>query len=891
VAWSLGRLPPRVHVLVLPQTPHCLAVPISASDPPPPHFCRFALQLPPAGDCRPPTVAMSGMRAHIASRLRSSSLSAVPPSRQSSSYSTELATAAASILYRSPLPSREGRPVFILNAAAMPDSHEHDFDSLLPYVLARLPEEDDLLKGYEYEVVFFAGDGDGSATGKKHRPGWGWFLQAYHVLSRAMRKRLQKLYIVHEKAWVRILTEIFSTIVSPKFRRKIYHASTLTNLALDIPIEDLLIPPSTYLTDRRIIDDIFAPYASGRRAFAARSPFPSTANGKTRFPRVLRETTSFVLMEENITSEGLFRVPPHSKLRDVLKEAYDRGQKYIVWKDNGVTLPIPHYPQAEHQDEILAEVDPKDAYSVYMAAALIKAWYASLKQPIFPPESYRDLKRLYGDSQDVPDLERLRDLFSPSSEWSFLPSMSRKIVVRHLLPLLDAIAARSEENKMTAENLAVCFAPALLCGPDQIEDAKMSSIVRRIFTQAIPLWSEGLREACGQKESVFREELQLPTNEDDWEDPLEVKKEQSRESLEEQMSGIILQDNEKLYEAYAGSHPDASGSERPPTLPPRRTPSAKSSGDSVTRTSSIARKPAPPLQVPPRYSTVISDAPNDVAESPSTYAATTDGFAPRRDDAAPRPTAKWDPDEKKSGTSNPVPVPISTSQSAAKEAKPSAAPQIILPKRKALTPAQINNAGMTASASTRDAGRSVSAQPTSFQPQSHGGMALPGLTNLPNINTNSAAAPATETKSSPSPSVTAFPAATSPSLSDSQFSPATSTRRPSLPVNTSRSPQITSLARPVYPAPQTRPPSKSTSLPVPASKPRGISPGLLKRMPSLEVRPTQSSAERLAPKKLNLKKQSVEDLRRLYEERAGTASLLVKMPTGQARERTGSIRE
>jgi hypothetical protein len=81
------------------------------------------------------------------------------------------------------------------------------------------------LKGFEYEVVFFAGDGDGSATSKKHRPGWGWFLQAYHVLSRAMRKRLQKLYIVHEKAWVRILTEIFSTIVSPKFRRKIYHCT------------------------------------------------------------------------------------------------------------------------------------------------------------------------------------------------------------------------------------------------------------------------------------------------------------------------------------------------------------------------------------------------------------------------------------------------------------------------------------------------------------------------------------------------------------------------------------------------------------------------------------------------------------------------------------------
>ena len=178
---------------------------------------------------------MSGMRAHLANRLRSSSLSAVPPPRQSSDYSVDLAKAAASILYRSPIPSKEGRPVFVLNAAALPDTHDTDFDQLLPYVLARLPEEDDLLKGYEYEVVFFAGDGDGSATSKKHRPGWGWFLQAYHVLSRAMRKRLQRLYIVHEKAWVRILTDIFSTIVSPKFRRKIYHgmARTLHDRGVD----------------------------------------------------------------------------------------------------------------------------------------------------------------------------------------------------------------------------------------------------------------------------------------------------------------------------------------------------------------------------------------------------------------------------------------------------------------------------------------------------------------------------------------------------------------------------------------------------------------------------------------------------------------------------------
>ncbi|KAH6639494.1 divergent CRAL/TRIO domain-containing protein [Boeremia exigua] len=837
---------------------------------------------------------MSGMRAHLASRLRSSSLSAVPPPRQSSDYSVDLAKAAASILYRSPIPSKEGRPVFILNAAALPDTHDTDFDQLLPYVLARLPEEDDLLKGFEYEVIFFAGDGDGSVTSKKHRPGWGWFLQAYHVLSRAMRKRLQRLYIVHEKAWVRILTEIFSTIVSPKFRRKIYHASSLTQLALYIPIENLLIPPSTYLTDRRISDDIFAPYASGRRAFAARDPFPFTNKGTTRFPRVLRETTSFILMEENITSEGLFRIPAHSKLREVLKEAYDRGQKFIMWKDNGVSLPVPTYPEAEHQDEILAEIDARDAYSVFMAAAMIKAWYASLRQPVFPSESYRDLKRLFGNSQQIPDLDQLRDLFSPASEWSFLPAISREIVVRHLLPLLHEVASRQEQNKMTAENLAVCFAPALLCGPDQIEDAKMSSIIRRIFTHAVDMWGHGLREACGQEAATFKAQLELPSNMSEWDDPVEVSKGDDRDSIDEQMSGITLQDNEKAPEVYTDYTEATSSATRPPPLPPRsRIPSAKSSGDSVQR------KPAPPLAVPPRYSTVISDAPEDVAESPITYAATTDGFSPRRNEFDQGQRATF-PDEKKSGTAAKPPIPAPSSfEKDAKPATPAApasapAPQIILPKRKALTAAQVDNVEKSTD-KQNDARRISEYGLDRFFPQ---GQALPGLTDLPGIDTSSDKrkwmSPTWHTRSettSPSTSL-------SPTQLDHKPASATDTRRPSVPF-ANRAPQITGLARPVYPTPTTntnvhpvtgRPSSKSTSLPVHASKPRTVSPGLLKRMPSLE-QTNRPEPERLGPRKLNLKKASVEDLRKLFEDRAGTANVLVEVGRQRSLSVSPSIRE
>ncbi|KAL5120109.1 hypothetical protein ACEQ8H_001934 [Pleosporales sp. CAS-2024a] len=843
---------------------------------------------------------MSGMRAKVANRLRSSSLSAVPPPRQSSSYSTDMAKAATSILYRSPMPSREGRPVFILNAAAMPDTHETDFDALLPYVLARLPEEDDLLKGYEYEVVFFAGDGDTGATTKKHRPGWGWFLQAYHVLSRAMRKRLQKLYIVHEKAWVRILTEIFSTIVSPKFRRKIHHYSTLTHLAQSIQVENLLIPSSTYLTDRRVSDDIYVEHETGRRAFGARNPFPTGSNGRTRFPRVLRETTSFVLMEENITYEGLFRVPPHAKLRDCLKEAYNRGQKYIIWKDNGVTLPVPPYKHAQLQDEILAEVDPKDAYSVFMAAALIKAWYASLRQPIFPTTSYGDLKRLYGDSQDVPDLDRLRDLFSPTSEWSLLPASSREILVRHLFPLMDAVASRQEQNKMTAENLCVCFAPALLCGPDQIEDAKMSSIIRRLFTHAVTMWPNGLREACGQTADAFLQDLTLPKDESDWEDPVEEEglPNEGRASLEEQFSGITLQDNEKSFVEEA-PYSDILQDELPPPLPPRsRVPPAQRSIDYSKR------KPAPPPPVqPPRYPTLISDGPGNVAESPVTYATTTDGFAPpKTDEQAPSlpPRSREQALDEKAGTrdSNSFPTQAENKSVSGVPAK------LSIPNRKTLTSAQVENIEKSVALAPTSASSEPS--PNTYQPVRRGsyqpqvGMALPGLTQLPSISTTSdsssteAAQPTrflkrvTPTGSTFAQSEQGSPVNNALSLASSDPKPSSAVefRRPSIAASTNRIPTtITGLARPVYPNtpspphPMTGcPPSKSMSLPIPGPKPRTISPGLLHRMPSFEARQQPGGMERkmLTPNKLNLKKQSVEDLRRLYEDRVGTASVLVE---------------
>lgn len=177
------------------------------------------------------------MRNQFTQRMRTSSisLSAIPPPPTSTEYSTSLANLATHILYRSPLPSQNDLPIFILNAAAFPDAKKVDYDALLPYVLARLPDEDELIAGQGYEIVFFAGTkGNGATAAKKGRPGWGWFLQAYHLLTRLTRKRLQKLYIVHEKNWIRLLVGMFSTVVSPKFNKKVVHGKSYRFISVSL---------------------------------------------------------------------------------------------------------------------------------------------------------------------------------------------------------------------------------------------------------------------------------------------------------------------------------------------------------------------------------------------------------------------------------------------------------------------------------------------------------------------------------------------------------------------------------------------------------------------------------------------------------------------------------
>ena len=394
-----------------------------------------------------------------------------------------------------------------------------------------------------------------------------------------------------------------------------------------MPIEDLLIPPTAYLSDRRKSPSIYVSHASGRRAFGVKQPLPISTDGSVRLPRVLREATSFVITDQNIKTEGLFRINARAQTVEILKEAYDRGQKFIVWREREEVVCSSH--RREGTGDVSAEeIEQTEGFELNAAAALIKQWYKDLREPIFPQSSYQALEKFYGKPDISLDPAQLLAMLSMGDDWSAIGNKtSRQILTMHLLPLLSRVAEFSDQNQMIPDNLAVCFAPSLLCGPDPLEDLKMCNLIRRMLVAMITHWKNDLAPSLDTDFEKYKESLRMPAVVADREDPLEEETTKDITELENQTSGIILQDNEDSDEEMEGPPPplpprplapaaidrkplpiDSSIAESPPNT--GRSDSFSPVDSSATNgISPLRRKPAPALSPLPRYSTIINDRP------------------------------------------------------------------------------------------------------------------------------------------------------------------------------------------------------------------------------------------------------------------------------------------
>ncbi|OSX56415.1 hypothetical protein POSPLADRAFT_1159761 [Postia placenta MAD-698-R-SB12] len=322
----------------------------------------------------------------------------------------------------------------IMNASALPDVREVNYDDLLARILAYL----DLYVESDYTVVFFA-------AGGRHTPGWNWVWKAYRSLSRKYRKNLKKLFIVHSTFFTKMLFSLAGTIISPKFFRKITYINTLSELACHIPLTQIDIPPAVYQENLKHEKQIQLPTPTRADLFGVPLEELMGFDGeKGGIPRVVKDCMQY-LRQTGLQEEGLFRRSPNSVMLKQAQQAYDRG--HVVSLD---TFGDPH-----------------------LAAVLLKKFLRDLPTPLFPEHLYPLISRCPAPSDDPADLSSI--LYIRETLLPELPHCSY-ILLSNVLQILHEVSLRSATNRMDAHNLAVVITPNLVSGSNPLRDVMMCAV-------------------------------------------------------------------------------------------------------------------------------------------------------------------------------------------------------------------------------------------------------------------------------------------------------------------------------------------------------------------------------------------------------------------------------
>jgi hypothetical protein len=192
------------------------------------------------------------------------------------------------------------------------------------------------------------------------------------------------------------------------------------------------------------------------------------------------------LLHNSLKVEGIFRISGDEDTVADLRRSYDEGKSHPSYRT-------------------IRDDSPTTSHDL---ASLIKYYLRLLPEPLFPKKFYRSLT----ETLQLPDAEyvtRMRNMFlSPrraSSEEQAvqdqdqegkIPVVNLKIL-SYLSSLLYEITRHTEVNKMTGDNLAIIFAPSILCpeGSHELGLYELQNgiaIMKRMLLHSVeifePLW-------------------------------------------------------------------------------------------------------------------------------------------------------------------------------------------------------------------------------------------------------------------------------------------------------------------------------------------------------------------------------------------------------------------
>ncbi|KAJ2968677.1 hypothetical protein NQ176_g9063 [Zarea fungicola] len=157
-----------------------------------------------------------------------------------------------------------------------------------------------------------------------------------------------------------------------------------------------------------------------------------------------------IVVAKSTGVEGIFRLSGSEKRIKELKSVFDSPDRYgkgLVW----------------------------DGYTVHDAANVLRRYLNDLPEPVVPLDLYEKFreplrgatKQVAGDAegpQFVPDFDEKAAIRIYQQLITELPPLNRQLLL-YILDLLAVFAAKSEENRMTSQNLAAIFQPGMLSHP------------------------------------------------------------------------------------------------------------------------------------------------------------------------------------------------------------------------------------------------------------------------------------------------------------------------------------------------------------------------------------------------------------------------------------------
>ncbi|KAL2104281.1 hypothetical protein ACEWY4_001149 [Coilia grayii] len=183
---------------------------------------------------------------------------------------------------------------------------------------------------------------------------------------------------------------------------------------------------------------------------------------KQNIPLVMKSCIRFINLN-GLHHEGIFRVPGLQLEINSLRDAFENGEDPLA---DGIS----------------------DMDSV---AGVLKLYFRTLEQPLFPDESFDQLMECVLIENESEKCAQIKAIISSYPK----PLI---IVMRYLFAFLNHVSQYSDENMMQPYNLAVCFGPSLIRGPEAGDAStlqKINALVKSIILQ---------------HESIFPGQAELP---------------------------------------------------------------------------------------------------------------------------------------------------------------------------------------------------------------------------------------------------------------------------------------------------------------------------------------------------------------------------------------------